>query len=51
VERYHFSFIRSTLRLVEQAAKENFEIELLEIDVQSLLPFDINEDIVKASQN
>ncbi|MEC4003733.1 thiamine pyrophosphate-dependent enzyme [Flavobacterium sp. SUN052] len=40
----------STLRLVEQAAKEletvgiNCEI----IDVQSLLPFDINHDIVKS---
>jgi pyruvate/2-oxoglutarate/acetoin dehydrogenase E1 component len=40
----------STLRLVEQAAKEllgsaiNCEI----IDIQSLLPFDINQDIVKS---
>jgi pyruvate/2-oxoglutarate/acetoin dehydrogenase E1 component/TPP-dependent pyruvate/acetoin dehydrogenase alpha subunit len=40
----------STLRLVEQAANElqNFGIECEIIDVQSLLPFDINHDIVKS---
>jgi len=40
----------STLRLVEQAAKELMEIEIdVEIiDVQSLLPFDINHDILKS---
>ena len=40
----------STLRLVEQAAKELLEIgiDCEIIDVQSLLPFDINEDIVKS---
>lgn len=40
----------STLRLVEQAAKELLEvgIDCEVIDVQSLLPFDINHDIVKS---
>jgi pyruvate/2-oxoglutarate/acetoin dehydrogenase E1 component len=40
----------STLRLVEQAAKEleNFGISSEIIDVQSLLPFDIKQDIVKS---
>jgi pyruvate/2-oxoglutarate/acetoin dehydrogenase E1 component/TPP-dependent pyruvate/acetoin dehydrogenase alpha subunit len=40
----------STLRLVEQAAKELFEagINAEIIDVQSLLPFDINHDIAKS---
>jgi pyruvate/2-oxoglutarate/acetoin dehydrogenase E1 component/TPP-dependent pyruvate/acetoin dehydrogenase alpha subunit len=40
----------STLRLVEQAAKEllEFGIECEIIDLQSLLPFDINQDIVKS---
>ncbi len=40
----------STLRLVEQAAKELLEIgiDCEIIDVQSLLPFDINQDIVKS---
>lgn len=40
----------STLRLVEQAAKELFEvgIDCEVIDLQSLLPFDINSDIVKS---
>lgn len=40
----------STLRLVEQAAKELQEvgIDAEVIDVQSLLPFDINHDIVKS---
>lgn len=40
----------STLRLVEQAAKELLEIGIDAeiIDVQSLLPFDINHDIVKS---
>lgn len=40
----------STLRLVEQAAKELLEagIDAEIIDVQSLLPFDINHDIVKS---
>ena len=40
----------STLRLVEQAAKELMEIgiDCEIIDVQSLLPFDINEEIVKS---
>lgn len=40
----------STLRIIEEAAKElqqvGIDIEL--IDVQSLLPFDINHDIVKS---
>jgi len=40
----------STLRLVEQAAKELQEvgIDAEIIDVQSLLPFDINHDILKS---
>lgn len=40
----------STLRLVEQAAKELLEvgIDAEIIDVQSLLPFDINHDLVKS---
>ncbi|WP_298223535.1 thiamine pyrophosphate-dependent enzyme [Flavobacterium sp.] len=40
----------STLRLVEQAAKELLEkgIDCEIIDVQSLLPFDVNHDIVKS---
>lgn len=40
----------STLRLVQQVAKELLEvgIDAEVIDVQSLLPFDINHDIVKS---
>ncbi len=40
----------STLRLVEQAAKELLEvgIDAEVIDVQSLLPFDLDHDIVKS---
>ena len=40
----------STLRLVEQAAKELLEvgIDAEIIDIQSLLPFDIHHDIVKS---
>ena len=40
----------STLRLVEQAAKELLEIgiDCEIIDIQSLLPFDITNDIVKS---
>ena len=40
----------STLRLVTQAAKELLEvgIDAEVIDVQSLLPFDLNQDIVKS---
>ncbi|AOW10247.1 alpha-ketoacid dehydrogenase subunit alpha/beta [Flavobacterium gilvum] len=40
----------STLRLVEQATKELFEIgiDCEIIDIQSLLPFDINHDIAKS---
>lgn len=40
----------STLRLVEQAAKELMEtgIDAEIIDIQSLLPFDINHDLVKS---
>lgn len=40
----------STLRLVEQAAKELLEkgIDCEIIDVQSLLPFDVSHDIVKS---
>lgn len=40
----------STLRIVEQAAKELLEvgIDAEIIDVQSLLPFDLNHDIVKS---
>ena len=40
----------SILRLVEQAAKELLEVGINAeiIDVQSLLPFDINHDIVKS---
>ena len=42
----------STLRLVEEAAKElkllNIQAEV--IDIQSLLPFDLNHDIVKSVQ-
>jgi pyruvate/2-oxoglutarate/acetoin dehydrogenase E1 component/TPP-dependent pyruvate/acetoin dehydrogenase alpha subunit len=43
----------STLRLVEQAAKELLEIgiDCEIIDIQSLLPFDINHDIVKSIIN
>jgi len=42
----------STLRIVEQAAKELLEVDIdVEvIDVQSLLPFDLNHDIVKSVQ-
>ena len=42
----------STLRLVEQAAKELFEIgiDCEIIDCQSLLPFDVNHDISKSLQ-
>ena len=42
----------STLRLVEQAAKELTEIgiDCEIIDIQSLLPFDINHDIAKSVQ-
>jgi pyruvate/2-oxoglutarate/acetoin dehydrogenase E1 component/TPP-dependent pyruvate/acetoin dehydrogenase alpha subunit len=40
----------STLRLVEQAANELLElgIDCEVIDIQSLLPFDVNKDIVKS---
>ncbi|WP_452220418.1 alpha-ketoacid dehydrogenase subunit alpha/beta [Lacinutrix salivirga] len=40
----------STLRIVEQAAKELVEVGINAeiIDIQSLLPFDINHDIVKS---
>jgi pyruvate/2-oxoglutarate/acetoin dehydrogenase E1 component/TPP-dependent pyruvate/acetoin dehydrogenase alpha subunit len=40
----------STLRIVEQAAKELLEIgiDVEIIDAQSLLPFDINHDVVKS---
>ncbi len=40
----------STLRIVEQVAKELLEVDVDAevIDVQSLLPFDINHDIVKS---
>ena len=40
----------STLRLVQQAAKELLEvgIDCEIIDLQSLLPFDINQDVVKS---
>jgi pyruvate/2-oxoglutarate/acetoin dehydrogenase E1 component/TPP-dependent pyruvate/acetoin dehydrogenase alpha subunit len=40
----------STIRLVEQAAKEleSVDISAEIIDIQSLLPFDINHDIVKS---
>lgn len=40
----------STLRIVEQAAQELLElgIEVEIIDAQSLLPFDVNHDIVKS---
>ncbi len=43
----------STLRLVEQAAKELLEkgIDCEIIDIQSLLPFDVNHDIVKSIMN
>lgn len=42
----------STLRIVEQAAKELLEtgIDCEVIDAQSLLPFDVNHDIVKSVQ-
>ncbi|MEP3210133.1 MAG: thiamine pyrophosphate-dependent enzyme [Maribacter sp.] len=42
----------STLRLVMQAAKELLEvgIDVEVIDAQSLLPFDINHDVVKSVQ-
>ncbi|MDW5288172.1 thiamine pyrophosphate-dependent enzyme [Formosa sp. PL04] len=40
----------STLRIVEQAAKDLMEVGIQAevIDVQSLLPFDLNHDIVKS---
>ncbi|OBX22095.1 MULTISPECIES: alpha-ketoacid dehydrogenase subunit alpha/beta [Bizionia] len=40
----------STLRVIEQAAKELLEVGISAeiIDVQSLLPFDLNHDIVKS---
>lgn len=40
----------STLRIIEQAAQElsEVDVEVEIIDVQSLLPFDINKDIVKS---
>jgi len=40
----------STLRLIEEAAKEleQFNISAEIIDIQSLLPFDLNHDIVKS---
>ena len=40
----------STLRIVEQAAKELLEVgvDIEVIDVQSLLPFDVKHDIVKS---
>ncbi|WP_268846906.1 alpha-ketoacid dehydrogenase subunit alpha/beta [Flavobacterium aestivum] len=40
----------STLRLVEQAAKELLEvgIDCEVIDIQSLLPLDVNQDIIKS---
>ncbi|MBF2708049.1 alpha-ketoacid dehydrogenase subunit alpha/beta [Flavobacterium soyangense] len=43
----------STLRLVEEAAKELIEvgIDCEIIDIQSLLPFDVNHDIVKSIAN
>jgi len=43
----------STLRLVEQAAKELMEIgvDCEIIDIQSLLPFDVSHDIVKSIMN
>ena len=42
----------STLRIVEQAAKSllQFDIHLEVIDVQSLMPFDLNHDISKSLQ-
>ncbi len=42
----------STLRIVEQAAKELIEvgIDAEVIDIQSLLPFDLNHDILKSVQ-
>ncbi len=42
----------STLRIVEEVAKELLEVDIDAevIDVQSLLPFDINHDIVKSVQ-
>ena len=42
----------STLRIVEEVAKElaQVDIDAEVIDVQSLLPFDINHDIVKSVQ-
>ncbi|MGJ5641161.1 alpha-ketoacid dehydrogenase subunit alpha/beta [Formosa sp. S-31] len=40
----------STLRIVEQAAKDLLEVGISAevIDIQSLLPFDVNHDIVKS---
>ncbi len=42
----------STLRIVEEAAKELYKVNINAeiIDVQSLLPFDINHDVVKSIQ-
>jgi pyruvate/2-oxoglutarate/acetoin dehydrogenase E1 component len=46
---YYLVSYGSTLRLIEQAAQELLEvgIDCEIIDVQSLLPFDINHDLVK----
>jgi pyruvate/2-oxoglutarate/acetoin dehydrogenase E1 component len=46
--RHYISFYGSTLRLVQQAANELLEVGDCEIiDLQSLLPFDVNQDVVK----
>jgi len=43
----------STLRIIEQAAKEleDVDINVEIIDCQSLVPFDLNHDIVKSLEN
>lgn len=43
----------STLRIVEQVAKELMEVDINAevIDIQSLMPFDLNHDIVKSIKN
>ena len=47
-----FRACRSSLRLAEEAAKDLIQVDINAevIDIQSLLPFDINHDIVKSLQ-
>ena len=48
---HYLGFLRSTLRLVQEAARLlQVGIDAEVIDVQSLLPLDLNHDLVKASK-